>query len=158
MALATNANRTSSPLHDNAPPFNQQHPPVLQRSCAAQHAVEPSPFISRPSIPSLSPSPIVLSQWQQFPHLHQNPTSHQAQHGQPSHFAQSTVPFWMPQHPVYLLPGVNAPTNFQPFTPLGTTNADWQAPGALGGGTLSENQPPIPCHQIGYTYSGFPGI
>lgn len=120
--------------------------------------MEQSPLISKPCIPTQSPSPIVLNQWQQLLHLQQNPAGHQDQHGQPPHFVQPTVPFWPPQRPIYPLPGVNAPA-IQPFTPLGTTDTGWQAPGSLGGGTSSKNQPQIPnfCYQVGYTYPGFPG-
>lgn len=156
-ALATRTNRTGSPSNDNAVFLNQQQPPVLQWPYTAQHAVEQPPLTPKPCMPTQSPSPIILSQWQ-VPHHQQSPAGHQTQHGQPLPFVQPTAPFWLPQRPVYPLPGVNAPT-IQQFTPLGTADAGWQAPGALGGGTSSKNQAQIPnlCYQVGYTPPGFPG-
>ncbi|KAG6645800.1 uncharacterized protein LOC122318058 [Carya illinoinensis] len=156
VALAT---KTESPLQDNAHSQNQQHSPVLQWPYTAQHAVEQSPLVSKPCPTTQSSSPIIQNQWQQLLNLQQNPTSHQAHQGQPMHFVQPASPFWLPQHPAYLLPGVNAPCTFSPLTPLGTTDVSWQAPGALGGGTPSTNQPHIPncCYQVGYAYQGFPG-
>ncbi|XP_059439469.1 uncharacterized protein LOC132172054 [Corylus avellana] len=159
VSLVTKTNRTGSPSDGNAFSLNQQHPPVVQWPYTAQHAVEQPPLISKPCIPTQSLSPIILNQWQQLSHLQQNPAGHQDQLGQPPHFVQPTVPFWLPQRPVYPFPGVNAAPTIQPFAPLGTTDSGWQAPGALGGGTSSKNQPQIPnfCYQVGYTHPGFPG-
>ena len=121
--------------------------------------MEQNPLISKSSIPTQSPSPIIQSQWQQLPHPQQNPTTNLAQHGQPPQFVQPTAPFWLPQRPVYPLSAVNAPTTFQPLTSVGTTDSGWQAPVAVGGGTSSTNQPQTSnfCYHVGYTYPAFPG-
>ncbi|KAL4644500.1 hypothetical protein ACB092_02G169300 [Castanea dentata] len=149
-ALSTKISISGSPSHDNAPSLNQHYlPAVLHWPCPDQHAVDPTQ----------SPSPIMQSQGQQLAHPQQNPASKLAQYGQPPQFVQPTAPFCMLQRPVYPLSAANAPTTFQLFTPLGTNDFGWQAPGAIGGGTSSSNQPQISnfCYPVGYTYPAFPG-
>lgn len=116
-------------------------------------------FVEHAVDPTQSPSPIMQSQGQQLPHPQQNPASKLAQYGQPPQFVQPTAPFCMLQRPVYPLSAANAPTTFQLFTPLGTTDFGWQAPGAIGEGTSSSNQPQISnfCYPVGYMYPAFPG-
>lgn len=120
--------------------------------------MEQSQLTSRPSIPTQSSSPIIVNRWH-FSQQQQNQTNHPVQQGQlPTNYAQATPPLWLPHRPSHPMPGVNAPSTFPPFTPLGMTEISWQAP-AVAGGTASTNQPQGPnfCYPTGYTYPGFPG-
>ncbi|KAH7520362.1 uncharacterized protein LOC107424980 [Ziziphus jujuba] len=150
--------KNGSPSNDNALSENQQFPSIVQWPFTPQNAVEQSQLTSRPSIPTQSSSPIIVNRWH-FSQQQQNQTNHPVQQGQlPTNYAQATPPLWLPHRPSHPMPGVNAPSTFPPFTPLGMTEISWQAP-AVAGGTASTNQPQGPnfCYPTGYTYPGFPG-
>ncbi|KAK9286001.1 hypothetical protein L1049_025204 [Liquidambar formosana] len=154
--------KTGSPSNDNAPSQNQQYPPIIQWPYTPQlPAIEQSPLISKSSIPNVSPSPVVLSRWQQLPNQQPNPTNCQVQQGQPPlQLAQPAPPFWLPQRPGHHFVGVNTPATYHPFSPMGTTDASLQASAIAGGGTSSRHQPQVPnfCYHVGYPYPGFPGL
>ncbi|KAA8531509.1 hypothetical protein F0562_006138 [Nyssa sinensis] len=146
-----------SSSHENAPSLNQQFQPIVQWPYTTQPAVEQSPLISKPCIPDQSASPIILSMWQQSQHQQPNPTAQQFQQNQPPpHLVQSAMPFWLPQRPAYHLAGTNVPCSYNPFTPVGTSDVNWQGPSITGGGISAINQPQIPsfCYHVGYPYPG----
>lgn len=158
MAQVAKNTKTGSPSTDNASSENQHFPSIFQWPFTPQNAVEQSQLTSRPSIATQSSSPIIISRWN-FPPQQQNQTNHQVQQGQlPTNYTQATPPLWLPHRPSHPLPGVNSPSTFPPFIPLGMTEISWQAP-AVGGGTVSTNQPQAAnfCYPVGYTYPGFPG-
>eukprot|EP00261_Vitis_vinifera_P017693 XP_010647477.1 PREDICTED: uncharacterized protein LOC104878599 [Vitis vinifera] len=152
VAFAAKNAVTSSPSHENASSLSQQYPSIMQWPYTPQHAAEQS-LISRPSIPTQAPSPVILSRYQQLPHQQPYPIQ------PPPHLAQSTTPFWLPQRPGYHFSSTNTPASYQPLTPLGTADANWQVSTLNGGGTSSNNQQQMPgfCYHIGYPYPGFPG-
>ncbi|KAI4315117.1 hypothetical protein L6164_027963 [Bauhinia variegata] len=149
------SNKTSSPSpsHDNAPPPNQQTPPIVQWSYTPRTATEE---LHQVSIPTQAPSPCVLNQWQQLPHP-QHSFMNQVQQGQA--FLPSLSPFWQPHQPSGPMLGPNVPTTFQTFTPFGTNGASCQAQPFIAGGTSSRGQPMVPniCYHVGHTFPGFPG-
>lgn len=160
VALGAKCTPASSPLHDPATSLNGQPHSIIQWPYTPQNTLEQPPSSSKPCAPTQSPQSVAVSQWHQLPHLQLNPTSHQVQQGHPPpHLAQPISPFWLPQLLGYHSPGVNAPSIFQPFTPLGTTDAGWQVPAVIGGETSSKDHPQVPnsCYQVGYPYPGFSG-
>ncbi|XP_052195383.1 uncharacterized protein LOC127803299 [Diospyros lotus] len=143
---------TASSSQDNAPSLNNQPQPVVQWQHTAQCVMDHQfNLIPNPCLPTQSPSPTFISQWQP-PHPHyqqQNPSTHQVQHSQFSpHLAQPVVPFLLAQRPGY-----------HSVAPVGTTEISWQGPTTAGGGISSGNQPQIPsfCYHVNYPYPGFPG-
>ncbi|KAJ1414583.1 hypothetical protein SESBI_18833 [Sesbania bispinosa] len=71
-------------------------------------------------------------------------------------FAQSPLPFWLPQPPAAAGPllGPYLPPIFQAFNGTG-----WQGHPVVPEGTSSTTQTLVPnvCYQLGYIFPGFPG-
>lgn len=143
MAFAAKNAVTSSPSQENLSSLGQQYPSIIQWPYTPQQAVEQS---------TQTPSPVILSRYQQLPHQPPYPLQ------TTPHLAQSTTPFWLPQRPGYHFTN-NPPAPFQPLTPIGTADANWQVSTLNGGGPSSKNQQQMPgfCYHIGYPYPGFPG-
>ncbi|XP_021890460.1 uncharacterized protein LOC110809058 [Carica papaya] len=74
-----------------------------------------------------------------------------------SHLAQPGAPFWLPQRPAYPFSGLNPSATFQPFTPIRTINAGWQALDRGENSARNQTQFPSFCYHVGYTFPGFPG-
>lgn len=151
--------RNGSPSNDNTTSENNQRTPIVQWQHTPQNALDQSPLASKPPIPTQSPSPIIMSQWN-FPHQQQqNLTNHHVQQGQlPLNCTQSTPLLWLMQRNGHIFPGMNVPVSFPPFLPYGTTEVTWQAP-AVGGGSASTTQPQVPNfgYPFGYPFPGLPG-